>query len=82
MSNDETKPRVTSITVEWGSETHQPIQYNGFQSGAISMVIEVPPGIPAKRAHAWALVQLKSMGKTQFNEKLDEWQANNRTAKR
>jgi len=82
MSNDDSKPRITSITVEWGAEYHQPVQFNGFNVGAISMAVDVPPDVSASRVHAWALEQLKVMSKKQFKERLAEYQANNRTARR
>ena len=80
--SDDSKLRVTSITVEWGTEYHQPVQFNGFNLGAISMAVDVPPDVPASRVHAWAVKQLKAMSKKQFEERLAEYQANNRTAKR
>jgi hypothetical protein len=62
--------RVTSITVTWGEEYIQPLQFNGFKFGGISMTLEVPPGVQPEHVHVEAWNRLNKMAEFEFTTKL------------
>lgn len=61
---------VRQITVTWGEEHHQPIQYNGFRIGGITLVADVHPGETVEEAHDRLFEMLEGLGRRQFDAKL------------
>ena len=66
----EKRPRVTSLTVTWGEEYIQPLQFNGFKFGGISITVEVPPGVQPEHVHAEMWNRLNKMAEFEFHTKL------------
>lgn len=61
---------VRQITVTWGEEHIQPIQFNGFKFGGISVVADVHPAETVREAHDRIFALLEELGQKQFEAKL------------
>lgn len=61
---------VRQITVTWGEEVIQPIQYNGFRVGPLSMTVDVLPHETPREAYARVWKLLDDIGQEQFAQKL------------
>lgn len=64
---------VRQLTVRWGEEVHQPIQFNGFRVGNIEMTVDVPDGMTAEEVYREVYARLDRMGQEQFADKLQGW---------
>ena len=61
----------TMITVTWGEEVIQPIQYNGFRVGALTLTTPVLPNETVTQAYERVWRMLDKLGRDQFKRKLD-----------
>lgn len=61
---------VRQITVVWGEEHHQPVQYNGFRIGGLHLVADVRPTETVEEAHDRLFAMLDELGRKQFEQKL------------
>lgn len=59
------------ITVTWGEEVLQPIQYNGFRIGPITLSTPVKEGETVEQAYSRVWAMLAKLGERQFTDKLD-----------
>jgi hypothetical protein len=68
------------VTVTWGEEVLQPVQYNGFRVGPITVSMPVLSGESIAQAYerVWQIVD--GLGQRQFQAKLDGWKARLREA--
>jgi hypothetical protein len=61
---------IRRITIKWGSEHIQPIQYNGFHVGDLEIVMDVAPNETPDECYARGWAWLERMVETQFELKL------------
>jgi len=61
---------IRTVTVTWGEEVHQPIQYNGFRNGPITLTAPVRDGETVKEAIARLWKELDAIGKELHEVKL------------
>ena len=66
-------PRVRTMTVSWGEETYQPIQFHGFRVGPLSMTLDIPAGCDLDSFARDAFKRLEKMGNEQFSRKLRDY---------
>jgi len=62
-------PGVRRLTVTWGDEYIQPIQFNGFHTGTLEIVVDVPEGGDATALYNQAFEFLAELGQQQFQRK-------------
>ena len=61
------------LTVVWAEENFQPVQYNGFRVGPLSLEIHVQAGESIEAAYQVAWAMLDQLARKQFSEKLDAY---------
>lgn len=64
---------INEITVTWGGERFQPIQYFHVDTGPISVTIRPEPSERANQAYARAYALVEKYGKQLFESKLKEY---------
>ena len=62
-----------NITVTWGEEVLQPIQYNGFRVGPLTITAPILPGETVLQAYHRLWTMLDKLGREQFDRKLSGW---------
>lgn len=70
-----------SLTVTWGEETIQPIQFNGLRFGGLSLTVPLRPGDNIAEAYRQAWELLDQLGREQFEAKLAGWKERVRAAR-
>jgi hypothetical protein len=69
-AREEVAPEGTMVTVSWGEEVFQPVQYNTFRCGGNSITTPTKPGETYLEAYRRAWLALEELSELQFNDKL------------
>lgn len=62
---------IQALTVTWGEETHNPIQYHTVKVGGLTATVVPAQGESVQEAARRAWKVLDEIAREQFNEKLD-----------
>lgn len=62
---------IQALTVTWGEETHNPIQYHTVKVGGLTATVVPAAGESVQQAARRAWEVLDEIAREQFNEKLD-----------
>ncbi len=62
---------VRSLTVTWGEEYIQPVQFNGVRIGALEAVVDVPPGADPTEVYEQTWQWLDGLGAEQYRRKME-----------
>lgn len=71
---------VRQISVTWGEQVIQPIQYNGFRVGPLSMTADVLPHETPREAYARVWRILDDLAREQFDAALQNFIRNAKAA--
>lgn len=63
-------PQPRTLTVVWGEETFQPIQFHGFRVGPLSMTVFIAPGSDMQVVYRQVWNRLDALAHEQFGEKM------------
>ena len=59
-----------TLTVTWGEETFQPVQFHGFRVGPLTATAKVSEGQSIAAVYRELWLELDALGRAQFKEKL------------
>lgn len=80
LGQDE-RPAINAVTasnpmrlsVTWGDEHIQPVQYNGFHVGSVALEVTVVPGQDPVVVYGEVWKLLEQLGREQFRRKLEAY---------
>ena len=70
---NQSSPQRARLTVVWGEEYFQPVQYNGFKVGPFSLEVDIQQGVTVEATYHAAWIILDQLARKQFDEKLDAY---------